>query len=102
MHFIPTLQDLTGHVDLDEQYISAPVAAMDKLIMSRRPTSQKYMTEEQKFTGASTTTDASTATDKQASARSESSHDKQTSETTEENKQDMQVPGSGPVAKNEE
>ena len=29
-------------MQLDNDYISAPVAAMDKLIMSQRPTSQKY------------------------------------------------------------
>lgn len=91
MYFIPTLQDLSGHVDLDQQYISNPVAAVDKRIMSRQPTSQKYMTGEQKST---------TPTDKQASAGLEPKEDKQTSETTGDSKQ---VPGAGDAAvKNEE
>lgn len=42
VNFIPTLQDLSVHVKVDEDYISAPVVAVDKSIMSRRPTSQKY------------------------------------------------------------
>ena len=43
VRFIQTLQDLSEHVQLDSDYISAPVAAMDKLIMSHRPSSLKYL-----------------------------------------------------------
>jgi hypothetical protein len=43
VHFVPTLQDLSAdNVEVDDQYISAPVAAADKLLMSRRPTHHKY------------------------------------------------------------
>ena len=45
--FIPTLQHLSGHVQLDEQYISAPVAEMDRVLMSRLPASQKYKAGQQ-------------------------------------------------------
>ena len=44
VHFTPTLQDLPSHIKI-EDYISAPVAAMDKLILSKRPAQQKYMTK---------------------------------------------------------
>lgn len=47
VHFISTFQDLSCHVQLEEQYISAPASATDKLIMSRRPTGHKYMTGQQ-------------------------------------------------------
>lgn len=43
MHFISTLQDLSSCVQVDGSYISAPVTAVDKVIMSQRPTGQKYM-----------------------------------------------------------
>lgn len=57
MQFIPTLQDLSDHVAVHDDYISAPVAAVDKIIMSRRPTSQKYLTKETPPNTAHATTD---------------------------------------------
>ena len=44
VHFVPTLQALSEHVKIDEDYISAPVAAVDRLVMSKKSSSQKYTT----------------------------------------------------------
>lgn len=66
VHFIPTLQDLSEYAQLDEQYIPAAVTAKDKLIMSRRPTSRKYMTQ-----SADTTVSEQSSSEGRESASSE-------------------------------
>lgn len=64
VHFISTLQDLSGHVQLQEEYVSAPVAAMDKLIMSRRPASHKYITVQEPSATTANKPSATTTADK--------------------------------------
>lgn len=45
VHFIATLQELSSCISVDDDFIAAPVLAVDKDIMSRRPASRRYRSE---------------------------------------------------------
>lgn len=42
VHFIATLQDLSGYVSIDDDFIAAPVLAVDQAIMSKIPARRRY------------------------------------------------------------
>lgn len=47
VHFIATLQDLSSYISIDEDFIAAPVLAVDQAIMSRQPIRRRYQPERQ-------------------------------------------------------
>lgn len=47
MHFIATLQDLSSYVSIDDDFVAAPVLAVDRAIMSRQPARRRYQPEHQ-------------------------------------------------------
>ena len=47
---MPTLQDLSADISLDSDYISPPIVAMEKLLMSQKPARQKYIAKEEQNT----------------------------------------------------
>ena len=56
VHFITTLQDLTSYVSIDDDFIAAPVLAVDQTIMSRQPARRRYQSEDHKKKMADATT----------------------------------------------
>ena len=45
VQFISTLQDLSSYVSIDDDFIAAPVLAVDQAIMSRQAARRRYQSE---------------------------------------------------------
>ena len=45
VHFIATLQELSSFISVDDDFIAAPVLAVDQVIMSRHPASRRYQSK---------------------------------------------------------